>query len=331
MRIERSSAGGALLAIAIAIGVLVGGPVAVFADDFVDDLARVDQGLKKNPKRVAHLALESCRNRRNFAARLYYAGESARAERSLKYCFKLLEIPEERPDPVETVKVETRSMEEVQGRAARELEEALALTPNIENGLKIYRECAACHMPEGWGLSAGGVPQVAGQHRKVVIKQLADTRAGNRDNVLMVPYASVEAIGGAQAVADVAGYIDTLEISVENGKGPGKDLELGERLYRENCARCHGEAGEGDDERYMPRIQAQHYNYLVRQFEWIRDGKRRNADAAMVAQIEGFEERETRAVLDYVSRQQPPEEFQAPAGWRNPDFAEAERGLASPR
>jgi hypothetical protein len=70
-------------------------------------------------------------------------------------------------------------------------------------------------------------------------------------------------------------------------------------------------------------------DHLVRQFEWIRDGKRRNADPDMVAQIEGFEEREVRAVLDYVSRLEPPEEFRAPAGWRNPDFAERRRGMGS--
>ena len=40
----------------------------------------------------------------------------------------------------------------------------------------------------------------------------------------------------------------------------------------------------------------------------------------MLAQIQGFEDRETRAVLDYVSRLEPPPELQAPPGWRNPDF-----------
>jgi hypothetical protein len=40
----------------------------------------------------------------------------------------------------------------------------------------------------------------------------------------------------------------------------------------------------------------------------------------MVAQIKGFEEHETHAVLDYVSRLEPPEELQAPEGWHNPDF-----------
>jgi cytochrome c553 len=164
------------------------------------------------------------------------------------------------------------------------------------------------------------VPQIAAQHQNVVIKQLADIRAGNREAVLMVPYSTLEALGGVQAIADVASYIETLEMSTDNGKGPGEDLELGARLYEENCTRCHGDTGQGDNAKYMPRIQAQHYQYLLRQFEWIRDGRRRNASPEMVEQINNFDERETRAVLDYVSRLKPPEELRAPEGWKNPDF-----------
>ncbi len=308
--------------IAAAIAVLLAAPNAALATDFTDALARVDYGLRNNPVRVSQFALESCRKRRDFAVKLYEARQIARAERSLKFCFDILQISKTRPA---TTGQAAPSMEEVQAQAAREVEQALKLTPNIENGLEIYRSCARCHKPEGWGLPSGSVPQLAGQHRKVVIKQLADIRAGNRDNVLMIPYASAEAMGGAQAVADVAGYIDTLEISVGNGKGPGRDLELGERLYREHCARCHGTAGEGHADNYVPRIQAQHYKYLVRQFRWIKDGKRRNANAEMVAQIQGFKKRESQAVLDYVSRLEPPAELQAPPGWHNPDFVDREQ------
>jgi cytochrome c553 len=308
----RSSAFTTLITAAI-----IGASAAAFAD-FTKDLARVEQALESNPSWVLPHALDACRTRRRRAIALYNSGHVARADRSLKACFELLKIAATSPTP----KLVAPTMEDLQLLAMHELRQVLSLKPDVANGLKIYRECAACHLPEGWGLSSGSVPQIAGQHRQVVIKQLADIRAGNRDNALMAPYASVESIGGAQAVADVSAYIDTLEISVANGKGAGDALELGERLYRENCARCHGAAGAGDAAAYVPRIQSQHYKYLVRQFEWIRDGKRRNANPDMVEQIQGFEDRDTHAVLDYVSRLEPPAAMQAPPGWKNPDFAD---------
>ena len=204
--------------------------------------------------------------------------------------------------------------------AAQELALALTLEPDVENGLAIYRTCATCHQPEGWGLADGSYPQLAGQHKQVVIKQLADIRAGIRGNPEMLPWASPEKIGGAQGVADVAGYIDTLEMSVDGGKGPGTDLERGAELYAATCARCHGAEGEGDGARYVPRIQSQHYAYLLRQFQAIRDGKRGNADPEMTAHVKSLSDADARAILDYVSRLEPPEPFQAPPGWRNPDF-----------
>jgi cytochrome c553 len=312
-----------LFAPATAVALLVASAGTALALDFLDALARVDEALRQGSRHSNPLAVKSCRDRRNYAVLLYDNREVARAERSLKYCFEILGISD--AAPVARDLPATPDMEAIRAEAALELEGALELTPNIENGLEVYRDCALCHQPEGWGLLGGLVPQVAGQHRTVVIKQLADIRAGHRDAMLMLPYASVEAIGGTQAVADVAGYIDTLEMTVENGKGLGKDLELGEQIYRENCARCHGASGEGSAKEYVPRIHAQHYHYLVGQFEKIRSGKRRNANPEMLAQIQGFDERQTKALLDYVSRLQPPEELQAPAGWYNPDFGDPNR------
>jgi len=289
------------------------------ASDFEEKLARVDHALVTNPGQVSAKALDSCVRQRNSASRLYGSNRVARAERSLAYCFEVLHISPERALPKE---VTGPSIAETQAKAAREVERALALEADVARGLEIYRDCAQCHTPEGWGLTSGLVPQIAGQHRSVVIKQLADIRAGHRDTVVMAPYASVEVIGGVHAVADVAGYIDTLEINTAGGKGPGTELERGEALYREHCASCHGAAGEGDAKAFVPRIQAQHFDYLVRQFEWLRDGKRRNGDAEMQARIEGLDEGQMFAVLDYVSRLEPPEDLRAPPGWKNPDFAE---------
>lgn len=314
----------ALGTICLTVGLLVSLPGPVVAEDFERMLQRVDKALATNPQHVVQHALETCLNRRQFATKLYYAGHVERAERSLRYCMRLLKMSEIDPaPPLGAEEAEALARIKARDEAWRELDRVLGLTPNVRNGRHIYRGCAACHTPEGWGLASGVVPQLAGQHHKVIIKQLADIRAGNRANRMMVPYSSIEAIGGPQSVADVAGYIGTLEISIENGKGPGVDLELGEELYAEHCVRCHGVKGEGDNDKFIPRIQAQHYDYLVAQFEQIRDGLRRNADPEMVAQIEDMEDREMRAVLDYVSRLEPSPELQAPPGWRNPDFDDA--------
>lgn len=289
---------------------------ATSSTDFVDDLARVDEALRTNPYNVLAQSLASCGKQRANAVKLYNMGMEARAKRALEYCFESLRIPE----ITAKTKVTAPTQEALQAKAVKEIERALALTPDVANGLKIYRDCAACHKPEGTGYPGGSVPQIAGQHRNVVIKQLADIRAGNRDTAMMAPYASAETIGGPQAIADVAAYVDSMEISVSNGKGPGDDLVLGKSLYQEHCARCHGESGEGNNDDSVPRIQAQHYKYLLRQFQWIYDEKRRNANPEMVAQIQQFDDQQINAVLDYVSRLEPPEELQAPKDWKNPDF-----------
>jgi len=295
-------------------------PAPVVAADaersFEDELTRVDEALRSNPSKALSHTLDSCRKQRGYAVKLYQMGMETRARRALDYCVDALDIPED----VSAEEIATISEEELAAAADKEYARAMALEGNAANGLKIYRQCAACHQPEGWGKTSGTVPQISGQHHNVVIRQLADFRAGNRDSVVMLPYATSEAIGGPQAIADVAAYIDTLEISVDNGKGPGTDLEKGEQLYGDYCAECHGASGEGSNDGLVPRIQAQHYRYLVRQFEWIRDGKRRNSNPEMVAQIQGFEDHEVNALMDYVSRLEPPEELQAPPGWKNPDF-----------
>ena len=206
-----------------------------------------------------------------------------------------------------------------------EREEAMDLTPDLENGMDVYEVCSGCHLPEGWGDTSGTFPQVAGQHREVLIKQMADIREGNRDNPTMYPFALERAIGGAQSLADVVAYIEKLPMNPENGKGEWAEgtpeFDQGKKLYDDNCVECHGDNGEGIAEKYYPRIQGQHYAYMMRQFEWIRDGKRRNANPDMVKQIKAFSDKDMQMVINYTSRIPVPKDDLAPsADWVNPDF-----------
>ncbi|HIP53423.1 MAG TPA: c-type cytochrome, partial [Chromatiales bacterium] len=205
-------------------------------------------------------------------------------------------------------------------QAQKDYEAALKLTPNPENGKNVYKLCAVCHGPEGWGSEDGYYPQIAGQLRTVLIKQLADIRDRNRDNPTMFPFTQPRMLGGVQEIADVAAYVADLPMAPNNGVGPGFDLERGRRIYKKECAECHGEQGEGDVEDHIPQIRGQHFRYLVRQFEWIRNGRRRNADEKMVKQVRRFTHGDVRAVMDYVSRLGPPSEKRAEPGWTNSDF-----------
>jgi cytochrome c553 len=206
-----------------------------------------------------------------------------------------------------------------------ERDEALHLTPDPENGLEVFEVCSACHLTEGWGTKDGTFPQLAGQRRAVLVKQLADIREGNRDNPTMYPFALPESIGDAQALADVVDYIEKLPMNPDNGKGEWAEgtpeYEQGKQLFKDNCVKCHGENAEGNEDKFYPLLQGQHYNYMMRQFEWIRDGKRRNANPDMVKQIKSFSDKDMQMVINYVSRIPVPKEKLAPSkDWVNPDF-----------
>lgn len=206
-----------------------------------------------------------------------------------------------------------------------EKDEAMDLTPDLENGLDVYEVCSACHLPEGWGTDDGTFPQIAGQHKNVILKQLADIRALNRDNPTMYPFALPASIGDAQALADVAGYMARLLMNPDNGKGEWAEgtteFEQGKKLYADNCVECHSDTGYGMPDKFYPRIQGQHYKYMLRQFEWIRDGKRRNANPDMVRQIKNFTDKDMQMVINYTSRIPVPKKDLAPSkDWLNPDF-----------
>jgi cytochrome c553 len=182
-------------------------------------------------------------------------------------------------------------------------------------------------MPEGWGELDGYYPAIAGQHAAVTIKQMADIRARNRDTPTMLPFTMLEHLS-LQDVADVSAYIAALPMTPRNGLGPGDDLDHGKAVYERDCSRCHGPRGEGSAGDHVPRIQGQHFRYLVRQYHWIRDGRRRNGDPEMIEQSRTFSERDVAAVMDYVARLQPPGERVADPGWRNPDFPRFRRPVS---
>lgn len=178
--------------------------------------------------------------------------------------------------------------------------EALTLKGDAHEGEEAFEVCSACHLPSGAGRPDGTFPQLAGQHATVLIKQIADIRAGRRDNPIMYPFAKT--LIDPQELANVAAYIQTLPIPHDNGRGPGTDLATGEKLYQRDCVICHGKQGEGNEEKFYPVLAGQHYAYLLRQIGDIAEGRRRNANPDMVKVVKGYKPDELQAVTDYMSR-----------------------------
>jgi len=180
--------------------------------------------------------------------------------------------------------------------------QAIELTPNINNGKKIYPLCATCHMQNGWGKEDGSFPVIAGQHRNVLIKQLSDIRTKNRDNPTMYPFTEPSAIGGIQGISDVTSYIATMRKDPEPGTGNGKNLKQAKKIYIKECLQCHGDSGQGNNDTFFPSLKGQHYDYLLRQLKWVRDGYRKNSNPVMVTKVKSLSDDDLKAVADYLSR-----------------------------
>ncbi|MCC2867261.1 MAG: c-type cytochrome [Candidatus Accumulibacter phosphatis] len=187
--------------------------------------------------------------------------------------------------------------------SAGEKSAALELRGNRKRGQEIYELCRSCHLPSAGGLPDGSIPQLAGQHSSVLIRQMADIRAGVRDNPTMYPFAAV--LTDPQELADVAAYIEGLCIPVEHGRYEGSDADrqmaTGKVLYEKECRGCHGASGEGFRDKGYPVIAGQHYQYLLRQMTEIRDGKRRNANPEMVRIISKYDNAQLLAISAYQS------------------------------
>jgi cytochrome c553 len=188
---------------------------------------------------------------------------------------------------------------------AGELTAVLVLPGDATRGAAVFEACKDCHRKDASGRSSLPSPRLAAQHAPVIVKQLLDIRAGRRQNPPMKPLVDDPALD-AQALADVARYLQALPITGNLGKGPGSDLARGKALYAKDCAACHGDRGEGRADAFYPMVAAQHYTYLLRELGLIRNGGRGNSNADMVTLVKTYAPPELEAVADYMARLPPP-------------------------
>jgi cytochrome c553 len=187
--------------------------------------------------------------------------------------------------------------------AQEEFEMALRGKPDTVHGEQLFTTCAACHGSDGAGAGDGTVPAIAGQHYRVIARELVDYRHDKRWDVRMEHHADDHNLGDTQDLVDVAGYISSMKPVRTGGIGDGEFVEYGARVYARSCASCHGVAAEGRAR--SPRLAGQHYEYLLRQMHDAVEGRRPNFPREHIRLLKHFEREDFLGVADYLSRLNP--------------------------
>jgi cytochrome c553 len=188
-------------------------------------------------------------------------------------------------------------------KAQREYSAALALQADVDHGAELFLNCISCHGSGGLGRLDGTVPRIAGQHYRVLVRQIVDFRHGKRWDYRMEEVASNQhALVEPQDIADVAAYVAGLEEDTESAVGDGTQLQAAAAVYRSQCQSCHGIRGEGDPARMIPKIGGQHFGYLVRQIHDAVDGRRTPLAETHRRRFRALDYEDINGLCDFIAR-----------------------------
>ncbi len=163
--------------------------------------------------------------------------------------------------------------------------------PDIGN--EINEVCAGCHGEYGQGGKEGLYPRLAGMPAVFIAKQLELFRSHKRPNMPMLQYIDERQMPDQdilnisiylskiklntrlppvdETAADFDAYARLLEskklMQIPRAKG---NVENGLKLYKKECASCHGKDGYGIDKKGVPLLAGQYTSYLWKQVDKLR-------------------------------------------------------------
>ncbi len=186
------------------------------------------------------------------------------------------------------------------------LSSTLGKQPNETRGQRIYEtHCQKCHQADAGGSAAQKVPALAGQQYEYLVKQVVDFLDLERANRTMHQQLTRSGMNNATSIADVVGYVANLPRNPAPEQGPGTALPQGKQIYEGYCASCHGRAGEGYGDLWVPSLRGQHYSYLFAQMQRMARAQRANISEDLHRMFGTYSNEEFQAVADYLTRWSP--------------------------
>jgi len=196
---------------------------------------------------------------------------------------------------------------------------------DLDNGEEINEVCAGCHGEFAQGGKEGEYPRLAGQPAAFIAKQMYLFRDRTRKNLAMVEYVDHRQMPDPDIV-DISAFLAGIELPARlppaNENDPNfnayerlmatkrlvqippaeGDLDAGKKLYKRECASCHGATGNGDKKDAVPMLAGQYTNYLWRQVDKYI-GKQRIHDEYEPEDelLSDFSREELRDIFAYLS------------------------------
>ncbi len=193
---------------------------------------------------------------------------------------------------------------------------------DLENGFDINETCAGCHGVNGEGGKEGEYPRLAGLPAAYLARQLHLYRDRERPNLAMIEYVDERQMPDPD-IRDIAAYLAAIELpirmpdlpedatSLEKLRAAEKvfnvprvegDPDAGQKIYKRECASCHGPEGWGDESEAVPMLAGQYTQYLWRSVDKYLKGTRihdpSDPEYRLLAE---FSETEIRDIFAYLS------------------------------
>ncbi len=171
-----------------------------------------------------------------------------------------------------------------------------ASAQDVEAGRAKSAACAACHGPDGNSTNPAW-PTLAGQTWRYVYLELKDFKEGRRSDPQMTPFA---ANLSRDDMLDLAAYYAAQKPAAPAFKPDAGKIERGRAKAAEAlCTMCHLGGFKGQNE--IPRVAGQHPEYVVKQMQDFKAGRRTNDAGNMSAVSKTLSDADIDALAQYLA------------------------------